>query len=153
MRKYKKLLTPQFGCDPIRLGLFPLRSPLLGESQLFSFPPLNDMLKFSGWSTTAQALKSVIGTKPMHLRAFFVPNTVIGTEPWTCMRLGLSTHVAFKGLVIRLILQFIRIIACCRVLHRLGNQDIHRRKLYCYSVRVLLDFARSLCTPARRVHC
>ena len=30
--------------------LFPLHSPLLGESLLVSFPPLNDMLKFSGWS-------------------------------------------------------------------------------------------------------
>ena len=30
-------------------GLFPLRSPLLGEFQLVSFPPLNDMLKFSGY--------------------------------------------------------------------------------------------------------
>ena len=29
-------------------GLFPLRSPLLGESLLVSFPPLSDMLKFSG---------------------------------------------------------------------------------------------------------
>ena len=31
-------------------GLFPVRSPLLGESSLVSFPPLNDMLKFSGYS-------------------------------------------------------------------------------------------------------
>ena len=28
--------------------LFPLHSPLLGESLLVSFPPLTDMLKFSG---------------------------------------------------------------------------------------------------------
>ncbi len=31
-------------------GLFPLRSPLLGESWLVSFPPPTDMLKLSGWS-------------------------------------------------------------------------------------------------------
>jgi hypothetical protein len=31
-------------------GRFPVRSPLLGESWLVSFPPLIDMLKFSGWS-------------------------------------------------------------------------------------------------------
>ena len=31
-----------------RLELFPLRSPLLRESLLVSFPPLIDMLKFSG---------------------------------------------------------------------------------------------------------
>ena len=29
-------------------GRFPLHSPLLGESWLVSFPPLSDMLKFSG---------------------------------------------------------------------------------------------------------
>lgn len=29
-------------------GLFPVRSPLLGKSSLVSFPPLSDMLKFSG---------------------------------------------------------------------------------------------------------
>ena len=31
-----------------QVGLFPFRSPLLGESWLVSFPPLIDMLKFSG---------------------------------------------------------------------------------------------------------
>jgi len=33
-----------------RLELFPLHSPLLRESLLVSFPPLNNMLKFSGFS-------------------------------------------------------------------------------------------------------
>ena len=33
-----------------QVGLFPVRSPLLGESWLVSFPPLIDMLKFSGCS-------------------------------------------------------------------------------------------------------
>src|SRR5215475_5073210 len=31
-----------------RAGLFPVRSPLLGESLLVSFPPPSNMLKFSG---------------------------------------------------------------------------------------------------------
>ena len=31
-----------------KFELFPLHSPLLGESWLVSFPPLTDMLKFSG---------------------------------------------------------------------------------------------------------
>ena len=31
-------------------GLIPIHSPLLGESPLVSFPPLNNMLKFSGCS-------------------------------------------------------------------------------------------------------
>ncbi len=29
-------------------GLLPVQSPLLRQSQLISFPPLTDMLKFSG---------------------------------------------------------------------------------------------------------
>jgi hypothetical protein len=36
-------MEPDFNCE-----LFPLHSPLLGESLLVSFPPLNNMLKFSG---------------------------------------------------------------------------------------------------------
>jgi len=34
--------------NPFSFDLCPLRSPLLGASLLFSFPPLNNMLKFSG---------------------------------------------------------------------------------------------------------
>jgi hypothetical protein len=37
----------QIGTD-YKFGLFPLHSQLLGESLLVSFPPLIDMLKFSG---------------------------------------------------------------------------------------------------------
>ena len=37
--------TPDF-----KFELFPLHSPLLGESLLVSFPPLNNMLKFGGSS-------------------------------------------------------------------------------------------------------
>ena len=35
--------------------LFPLHSPLLGESLLVSFPPLSYMLKFSGSSCVTEA--------------------------------------------------------------------------------------------------
>jgi hypothetical protein len=38
------------GATDSHAGLFPVRSPLLGESSLVSFPPLIDMLKLSGWS-------------------------------------------------------------------------------------------------------
>ena len=38
--------TPE--APAFKFELFPLRSPLLGESLLVSFPPLIDMLKFSG---------------------------------------------------------------------------------------------------------
>ena len=33
-----------------KLELLPLHSPLLGQSSLISFPPLSNMLKFSGCS-------------------------------------------------------------------------------------------------------
>ena len=38
------------GTTRIRLELLPLRSPLLRQSSLISFPPLSNMLKFSGCS-------------------------------------------------------------------------------------------------------
>ena len=37
-----------YNSEDFRLELFPVHSPLLGESWLVSFPPLSDMLKFSG---------------------------------------------------------------------------------------------------------
>ena len=36
------------GSSDFKLELFPFHSPLLRESSLVSFPPLIDMLKFSG---------------------------------------------------------------------------------------------------------
>ena len=41
-----------------RAGLTPVRSPLLGRSLLISFPPLSDMLKFSGLSPLASSRRS-----------------------------------------------------------------------------------------------
>ena len=38
----------QLEADGLRAGLFRFHSPLLTESLLVSFPPLTDMLKFSG---------------------------------------------------------------------------------------------------------
>src|SRR5690242_3216347 len=40
----------QRGYTDFQVELFPLHSPLLGESWLVSFPPLSYMLKFSGSS-------------------------------------------------------------------------------------------------------
>ena len=37
-------------CADLQVELFPVHSPLLGESWLVSFPPLSYMLKFSGSS-------------------------------------------------------------------------------------------------------
>ena len=52
-RSTSYLSRPQFSgihAGDFRLELFPLRSPLLGESLLVFLPPLINMLKFSGWS-------------------------------------------------------------------------------------------------------
>ena len=42
--------SPMTLIGDFQVGLFPLRSPLLGESWLVSSPPPTDMLKLSGWS-------------------------------------------------------------------------------------------------------
>ena len=47
-------------------GLFPLPSPVLGESLLVSFPPLNDMLKFSGWSYFISDAEKIWVSKHWH---------------------------------------------------------------------------------------
>lgn len=51
-RRAKSILCKlQFGREPdFKFELLPLHSPLLGQSLLVSFPPLIDMLKFSGYS-------------------------------------------------------------------------------------------------------
>ena len=45
------------------LELFPLQSPLLGESLLVSFPPLNYMLKFGGSSCLIWDLEIVLSSR------------------------------------------------------------------------------------------
>ncbi len=45
-------------------GLFPLHSPLLRESLLVSFPPLIDMLKFSGCSRLISGRSEMIVSLP-----------------------------------------------------------------------------------------
>ena len=44
------LTSTDYNSEDYQSELFPLHSPLLGESLLVSFPPLNNMLKFSGYS-------------------------------------------------------------------------------------------------------
>ena len=52
-----------------KFELLPLHSPLLGQSLLVSFPPLIDMLKFSGYPhlIRGQTLKRVV-------KAWFLPH-------------------------------------------------------------------------------
>ena len=49
-RSVSRLLGPTTpkGFDPPRFGLFPVRSPLLGESRLISLPPGTEMFQFPG---------------------------------------------------------------------------------------------------------
>ena len=41
------------GLAPTRFGLLPVRSPLLGESRLISFPPATEMFHFAGFASSA----------------------------------------------------------------------------------------------------
>lgn len=50
-----QLRHPQ-GMTDFQFELFPLHSPLLGESLLVSFPPLINMLKFRGYSHLSRDL-------------------------------------------------------------------------------------------------
>jgi hypothetical protein len=64
-----------------QVGLIPFRSPLLGESLLVSFPPLIDMLKFSGCSCLSSGREKRVKT-PGEGRAH-------GPKPTTSMNSGL----------------------------------------------------------------
>ena len=64
-------LTTGFGA-----GLFPVHSPLLRESLLVSFPPLSDMLKFSGYSRLIRGqVKDTSNTKPYIYQALHLQET------------------------------------------------------------------------------
>ena len=56
---YTTIRRPRVG--DFQIGLFPVRSPLLGESWLVSFPPLIDMLKFSGCSCLISGRRFEVG--------------------------------------------------------------------------------------------
>jgi len=48
-QKHPLQITTRAGGPDFKFELLPLHSPLLGQSLLVSFPPLIDMLKFSGY--------------------------------------------------------------------------------------------------------
>jgi hypothetical protein len=52
------------GLPDFQFELFPLHSPLLGESMFVSFPPLINMLKFSGYS---YFIRDLIADSPLFL--------------------------------------------------------------------------------------
>eukprot|EP00605_Chrysophyceae_sp_TOSAG23-4_P001129 GSChrysophyteH1.ASY1.ANO1.1235.1 assembled CDS len=49
------IASPDYNSEDFQSELFPLQSPLLRESLLVSFPPLNNMLKFSGSASCVQS--------------------------------------------------------------------------------------------------
>ena len=131
----------------------PLHSPLLGQSLLVSFPPLSNMLKFSGYSCLPQVFtcgwicaSAIIQSGPrecdycfgiadcrtsFNLRSFSgirLVKLVGHTE--TNMPKETMAPIAFKDLMTRGFLQFALLIALCCVLHRNGNLDIHRWEWY-----------------------
>src|ERR1700744_5772095 len=73
-----KLQLGPWGPD-FKFELLPLHSPLLGQSLLVSFPPLIDMLKFSGYSYLIRGQHSEVGgvtawPRRVPLRAVPTPN-------------------------------------------------------------------------------
>ena len=66
------------GAD-FHIELIPLHSPLLRESLLVSFPPLNNMFKFGGSSYLSPALKHV-GRKPRALAQRTLVFDYLGTS-------------------------------------------------------------------------
>ena len=61
-----------------KVWLFPVHSPLLGESFLLSFPPPSDMLKFSGWFCIAE-VKDGYGVQSQTLHFLCGSRTVSAT--------------------------------------------------------------------------
>ena len=109
-----------------RLGLVPLHSPLLGESSLVSFPPLTDMLKFSGCSCPAEA-RMMCRADGVVLRSANsqcirsgapLPDTVARAQPATAEATSCVQRLDGSQL------QFTPVIALCYVLHRCGSQEI-----------------------------
>ena len=60
VRPCNTLDTTPAGLTYRRFGLFPLRSPLLGESHLLSFPPGTEMVHFPGLSSQDLCIQSWI---------------------------------------------------------------------------------------------
>ena len=58
--------TPHGPCDTARFGLFPVRSPLLGESLLFSFPAGTKMFQFPAFASVI----STYGCQVFNLTGF-----------------------------------------------------------------------------------
>ena len=145
----------QLGLAPdFKFELLPLHSPLLGQSLLVSFPPLIDMLKFSGYpylirgqswevfidgavdpSPLAELYSAITlrsgssGRRTLGSGSPPGPNTKPGligemTLERACPSEYQRAQCAFKDSMIHWILQFTLLIAFRCVLHRCQNQEI-----------------------------
>ena len=136
-------VVPHIELAFFRDELFPIRSPLLRESFLVSFPPLSYMLKFGGSSYVVQVCAGSAAAHPSlssapdcrdlpEARAIQTARTrtafaavLKDAEPRTSApRAGRnSLHSEFY----RSRIHFTALIAHCCVLHRCRNLDIRRR--------------------------
>ena len=55
---YNTEVTTHTGLTSLRFGLFPFRSPLLGESLLISFPAGTEMFHFPAWASLSLCIQS-----------------------------------------------------------------------------------------------
>ena len=130
------------GTKDYQVELFPLHSPLLGEFWLVSYPPLNNMFKFSGspcltWAQKRGTTSLCRKTTQQLLVRCLTTTRALSANAW-CMKVWLMSlkqtysnenvrvPFAFKNLMIHLILQFTLRIAFCCALHRCENLGIHR---------------------------
>ena len=90
-------------------GLVRVRSPLLTESRLMSFPPGTEMFQFPGFASPKPILFSLVIPQPFNC-AFGEPNTKLNGE-------GGFTHSEIAGS--KLAHSSPTLIAACHVLHRL----------------------------------
>jgi len=77
-KAYLTLQLPAAKGYGIQGGLYPFHSPLLGISLLLSFPPLIDMLKFSGPRQIGTDL-SHDGLNPAHVPLSLANSQTLGT--------------------------------------------------------------------------
>ena len=60
IKKFKPYASPSTPAPKCWFGLFPLRSPLLGESIFLSFPPGTEMFQFPGFPSTELCIHSAM---------------------------------------------------------------------------------------------
>ena len=100
----------QLGHTDFQVELFPLHSPLLRESLLVSFPPLNYMLKSSGSSYLISGLKVLGWSKPPRENDAFAQHR----QRTTCSLLAAPMTNVFCNKTHQVTICFIAKDACAR---------------------------------------